>query len=358
MIHAFLLVLLLTQAQAALPQASDEGSSLLHSGMEAEDRGDLDQAIADFRKAADLAPSSGEAFLKLGDAQMKNHDYAAAIAPLKRAAELNPDSVPAHQLLGYALLAEGYAAESIPHLEIAGESAALGIAQLQTDQPEKAVLNLQNALEKHPDDPDLLYYLGRASSALSSQVTDKLLSEFPRTARGHQALAHNYYTLKMYPEAIKEYEQAIALRPDLPGLRLELGEIRVARSEWPQAEEQFRGEAKLQPGSAEAAFRLGDTLLREGKMNEAAKELERSNDLRPDMPETLYALGRACEISAPKTAERALDRVVAIEKQTPLAAQALLLLAGIHRRQGKTDLATDEIREYRRIQSLTSSAQN
>lgn len=164
--------------------------------------------------------------------------------------------------------------------------------------------------------------------------------------------------VKMFPEAIKEYEQAIALRPDLPGLRLELGEIYAAGSEWAQAEAEFRAEAKLQPGSAEAAFRLGNTLLQEGKMKEAAKELERSNDLRPDMPETLYSLGRACEMSAPRAAERALDRVITIEKQTPLAAQAFLLLAGIHRREGKTGLATDEMREYRHIQSLVSSTQN
>ena len=101
--------------------------------------GDLNQAIATFRKAANLAPSAGVVFLRLGDAYMKKRDYAAAIPPLKRAAELSPDALPVHQLLGYARLAEGYASEAIPHLEMVHEQGALGIAQLQMGQPAAAV---------------------------------------------------------------------------------------------------------------------------------------------------------------------------------------------------------------------------
>jgi protein O-GlcNAc transferase len=165
-------------------------------------------------------------------------------------------------------------------------------------------------------------------------------------------VGQNYYAARMFPEAAKEYEQAIALRPDLPGLHSELGEIYAATSDWPKAAEQFRAEAELQPGSAEAAYRLGDSLLQEGKMKEAAEELRRSDSLRSDMPETLYALGRALSVTDPNAAESALNRVVSLEKQTPLAAQAYLLLAGIHRKQGKTESANREMQEYKRIESL------
>jgi tetratricopeptide (TPR) repeat protein len=355
MIRRLLLAALFLQIQIAAAQSPPNVNALLQSGVDAENRNDLDEAIADFRKAADLDPSSADALLNLGDACIKKHDYAAAIPPLKRAAELSPDSVPVHQLLGNALLAEGYAAEAIPHLEIAHDSGALGIAQLETDQPAQAVANLREALSKKPDDPDLLFYLSRAGTALSSQSVDKLLSSFSQTARGHQVLAQDYYALKMFAEAIREYEQAIALRPDLPSLHIELGQIYAARSQWAQAEEQFRAETKLRPGNAEAAYRLGDALLQQGKMKEAAAELRRSDLLRSDMPETLYALGRASTVNNPDAAERALDRVVAIEKQTPLAAQAYLLLAGIHRRQGKSSLAAQEMQQYRRIQTLVPS---
>jgi tetratricopeptide (TPR) repeat protein len=354
MIHALLLVFLFMQAQSTEPAVPPEALTLLQSGVDAENHNDLDQAIAAFRKAADLAPSAGIVFFRLGDAYMKKHDYAGAIPPLKRAAELNPDSPPVHQLLGYALLTEGYASEAIPHLEMVHEYGALGIAQLQAGQPAEAVTNLQAALAKSPNDPDLLYYLSRAGTSLSSQSLDKLLAAFPNTARGHQALGQNYYVVKMLPEAAKEYEQALALRPDLPGLRLELGQVYAAGSEWEKAEEQFREETKLQPGNAEAAYRLGDALLQQGKMKEAAEELRRSDQLRPDMPETLYSLGKADALNDPTAAEHELARVIELEKETPLAGQAYLVLAGIHRKQGKTDQAAHEMQEYRRIQALTA----
>lgn len=353
-IQAVLLMHLLLPAQIGAPQISPEATELLQSGTNAENKGDLDEAIADFRKAAELSPSSSVALLKLGDVYMKKQDYGAAIPPLKRAAELSPDSLPVHQLLGFALLSQGYAAEAIPHLEIAHELAALGIAQLQVDQPGEAVTNLKDALAKSPDDPDLVYYLARAAAALSSECNEKLLTRFPQTARGLQALGQNYYSARMFPEAAKEYEEATTLRPDLPGLRLELGEIYAASSQWPQAEAQFRGETKLQPGNAEAAYRLGDALLQQGKMKEATEQLRRSDSLHPDMPETLYALGRALLMSEPDAAERALARVISIEKQSPLAGQAYLQLATSHRRRGKNELAAHDMEEYKRIQGLAS----
>jgi len=135
-------------------------------------------------------------------------------------------------------------------------------------------------------------------------------------------------------------------------LRLELGQIYAAGGEWEKAEEQFRLETKLQPGNPEAAYRLGDALLQQGKMKEAADELQRSNVLRPDMPETLYALGRATAVSDPSSAVHALIRVTELEKNTPLAAQAYFALSGIHRKQGKTELAAREMQEYRRIEAL------
>ena len=352
MIQVVLFLHLLLQPQAVAPEAAAQAKVLLKSGIDAENRNDLDRALVEFRKAAELDPSSPEVLLRLGDACMKKQKAAEAIPPLKRAAELSPDSIPIQQLLGYALLAQGYAAEAIPHLEIARDSGSLGIAQLESDEPAKAMVNLQSALESDPDNPDLLFYLSRAETAASSQSTDRLLAVFPNSARAHQTRAQGYYQMKMIPEAVKEYEQAIVLRPDLPGLHLELGEIYAGRAEWPQAEVQFRVETALHPGSAEAAFRLGDALVQQGKMKEAADELRKSDSLRPNMPETLYAMGRALAASDVSAAEQALSSVLKIEQNTSLAAQADLLLASIHRKQGKSGLASREMEDYRRIQGL------
>jgi tetratricopeptide (TPR) repeat protein len=351
MIHSLLWICLFLQTQSAAPAVPPEASALVQSGIQSENAHDLDAAIVAFHKAADLAPSSAVVFFRLGDAYMKKGDYAAAIPPLKHAAELNPHEFAIHQLLGFALLAAGYSTEAIAQFEMVHEYGGLGIAQLQSGLPGEAIANLQTALAKNPNDPDLLFYLGRAGALLSSQSLDKLLSAFPDSPRGHQAKGQTYFQLKLFSDAEREYQLALAMRPDMPGLRLELGEVYAANSEWPKAEEEFRREASMQPGNAEAAYRLGDALLQQGKMREAAQELQRSNTVHPDMAETLYALGRATATSDLKSAEQSFSRVIELEKQTALAAQAYLALAGIHRKQGKAEQAAHDMREYRRIQA-------
>jgi tetratricopeptide (TPR) repeat protein len=323
----------------------------VQAGIVAQKQGRLADAIIEFRKVTELAPELPAAFVNLGAVYMQDHQYNEAIAPLKRALELKPDLIGAQQMLGYALLSSGYAAESIPYLEKVHAQDALGIAQLQIGLFPEAVANLTAALKSHPNDPELLYYLGRASGLLSKEAFDLLESSFPESARAHQALAENYAVLRQVPEAEKEYLEALRERPETPGIHLGLGDLYAAASEWAKAEEQFRAEAKLQPGGAEPAYRLGNALLQQGKIQEAKTELERADRLRPGMPETLYALGKAQSLSGDAAgAEKSWQQVISLETTGPLAAQAHFELAGLYRKQGKTELADRELRAYRQIQ--------
>ncbi|MCU1240569.1 MAG: hypothetical protein JWO71_1295 [Candidatus Acidoferrum typicum] len=347
MIQLLLLACLLGQG-AISGAAADH----MRRGLEARKQHQVDVEIAEFRKATELDPGLADAFVNLGAAYMEKHDYGSAIAPLKRALDLSPDLPVAHQFLGYALLAQGYAAEAIPHLERVGAQDALGIAQIETGQLSEAVANFNIVLAKRPDDPDLLYYFAHASGLLSKSAIDALLAAHPDSARAHQALAENYFVLRQMPQAEKEYREALRLRPELPGLHLELGQVYANSAQWPKAEAEFRAENKLRPGNAESAYRLGAALLQQGKAGEAFVELKRANDTKPDMPETLYSLGKAASLSGDaETAEKVWTRVIELEKETSLAAQAHFGLAGIYRKQGKAQQSQHEMQEFHRLQS-------
>ena len=343
-----LLLLLLSLASHTL---SPEAAQHMQAGITADKQRQFDIAIAEFQKVTELDPAFEDGFISLGQAYMEKRDFASAIAPLKRALEVNPDSTPAHQLLGYALLVQGYAAEAIPHLARAQDKTALGIAQIQTGQLPEAVANLQAALAAHPNDPDILYYLGRASGLLSKQSIDTLLAAYPDSPRAHQAMGENYFVLRQMPEAEKEYRDALRLRPDLPEVHLELGEVYAGAFQWAKAEEEFRAQAKLQPGNAEAVYRLGAALLEQGKVREARAELLRANKLMPDMPETLYSLGKAASLEGDAAAaEKEWTKLLSIEKDSSLAAQAHFGLAGLYRKQGKTAAAQHEMQKFQRLQ--------
>jgi len=346
MIRLFLLAWL--AAQSTSPDATQH----MQAGLEARKQHQVDTEIAEFRKATELDPASADAFFNLGAAYMEKQDYSEAIAPLKRALQLSPDLAVAHQFLGYALLAQGYAVEAIPHLQRVGALDALGIAQIEVGQLNEAVVNLSAARSKHPNDPDLQYYLGHASGLLSKNSIDTLLAMHPDSARAHQALAENDFVLRQMPQAEKEYLEALRLRPNLPDLHLELGQVYANSAQWPKAETEFRAEAKLRPGSAEAAYRLGTALLQEGKSHDALIELKRANELKPEMPETLYSLGKAALLGGDgSTAEQSWLKVVELEKDTSLAAQSHFGLAGLYRKQGKTAQAQREMQEFQKLQS-------
>ncbi len=350
MIRAILFVYL--AAQIASPQVAEH----MQAGITAEKQRQFDVAVKEFKKVTELDPSFADGFVSLGQAYMENADYTSAAAPLKHALELNPDSQQAHQLLGYVLLSQGYPAEAILHLERSSDKTALGIAEIQTGQLTESIATLQAALAAHPNDQDLLYYLGRASGLLSKQSIETLLAAYPDSARAHQAMAENYFVLRRMPEAEKEYREAIRLRPGLPEVHLALGEVYAGASQWAKAEEEFRLQTKLQPGNAEAAYRLGAALLEQGKTKEARIELVRADRLMPEMPETLYSLGKAASLEGDTAAaEKAWTKLLSIEQQSSLAAQAHFGLAGLYRKQGKATEAQHEMKEFERLKNSSNT---
>jgi tetratricopeptide (TPR) repeat protein len=326
------------------------------AGVAAQKQGQLDVAISEFKKATELNPESAAAFFDLGTVYMQAHRYGDAIKPLKKALELKGEFPGLHESLGYALLSQGYTAEAIPQFQAANTREGLGIAQLEHGDLADAVNNLEAALANHPDNPDLLYYFGRATGLLSQQINDKLLSSYPASARAYQSLGENYSALHQAKQAEEAYQKAIKLRPDLPDLHLALGEVYAQAGEWDKAQEEFRAEAKLRPGSAETAFQLGSALLQNGHLDEAREQLVLANQLQPDMPETLYAMGKAASMHGDSSAATDdLNRVIALEPNGSLAAQAHFTLAGIYRKQGKSSQAQREMEQYQKLKGAAGT---
>ncbi len=331
----------------AWQSVSPEVIQHVKAGMAAQKQGQMEIAISEFKKVTELAPDLPAAFVNLGAAYLQNHEYDAAIPSLKKSLELKPDLPGAEQMLGYALLMQGYPREAIPYLERAHAVEILGIAQVRVGKFNEAITNLTAGLAKHPNDPELLYYLGRAAGLLSKDANDTLQERFPDSARAHQALGENYAVLRQIPEAEQNFQAAIKAQPDARGIHLALGQLYAKVPDWSKAEAEFRAETKLQPGDAESAYWLGSTLLQEGKTKEARAELERADRLRPGMPETLYALGKADSLDGnPAGAEAAWTKLISIENSGSLAAQAHFGLSGLYRKQGKASEAAREMEEY------------
>ena len=317
----FLALALTSAATAALPQGgiSAEGAQHMQAGVDAHKQGHFDVAAEEFRKATQTDPNFPQAYLDLGQVLLETRAYDQAVAALNRALELDPESAPAHLQLGFAFLAQGYADQAIPHLQKAKSVGALGIAFIAVGRYQEAIANLSAALAQRPGDPDVLYYLARASGLLSKQSSDQLMATHADSARAHQSMGENYYVLRQMPQAEKELDSAIKQRPDLPGLHLELGLVYAGSSQWPKAEEAFRAEATLQPGNAEAAYRLGTALLQEGKHHELASNSNAPTSSNPICPKlsTLSAKPPPLKASPAKPSPKNPGPASSPSKKTP-----------------------------------------
>ena len=341
MIHAILLFLAI---QAAVPDTQQHQEA----GITALKAANTQQAILEFKKVIELDPQNAPGHFGLGVTYIQTRDYGLAVAELKKAFELDKTLTTVHDPLGFALLQQGYADQALKEFQKGKDKGGLGMAQLETGDLPDAVHNLMIAAAERPNDPELMYYLARASGLLSKGLFDKLDAVYPDAPITHLADAENYAALRQEQEAEAQYKAALTARPDLRGAHLALGQLYARANKWPEAEEQFRAEAKVEPGNAEAAYRLGAALLQDGNAKDAVPELERSLRLQPDMPETLAALGKAQSmLTNYAAAEKAWSRVVTLEKTGPLAAEAHFGLAGIYRRQGK---AADAAREMKLFQ--------
>ena len=127
------------------------------SGIDAENRKDLDRAWSNFARFQNWIRLRRKLFS--ASATLISNILRLSQPPdLSCAAELSPDSIPIHQLLGYALLALKFAAEAILIFEVARDPGAFGNQQAAGKRPARWCdgVNLQSALENHPDNPDLL----------------------------------------------------------------------------------------------------------------------------------------------------------------------------------------------------------
>ena len=383
------------------------------AGAAAAQQGRYKVALREYRKVTEMQPDSPVGHARLGDAYFQDGDYAAALPELEHALRLNPKLNDTHETLGVLLLIQGNAAEALPHLEKMRTPELMGLAYLETGRLGGAIAALHAALEKQPNDPNLLYYFGRATALAakrssqqlaaagpgpapadkrsspaadnksgtpqdlvslqnalaehpndptllsafsraaaqaSSAAFDRILQSDANSARAHQVLAERYFEGGRLPDAEREYADALRLKPYMAHVHFALGDVFVAEGRWPAAVAQYRMETQLRPLSADAFYTLGALLLEQGQAPGAEDEFAQADRLRPDTPPILLALGKAAFAAQDAArAEASWTRLLGIDHKTGLAASAHLGLYELYRQSGKLLEANREMAAYEQL---------
>src|SRR5438477_10365568 len=136
---------------------SDEHNS---RGIELADRGWLDEAIREFKKAIELDPDSAHAHDNLATVYSEKKLYAQALEEYLTALRLEPDSATAHYNLAcflathaHEMAIEQYKEAIAQDPEYPDAHLNLGMTYADLDQREEAKAEFKAAIELEPADP-------------------------------------------------------------------------------------------------------------------------------------------------------------------------------------------------------------
>jgi len=251
------------------------------------------------RLALRLDPQENEAWVFLGDILAQSDDQDAARAAYGKVPASSPDWVDARERI---------------------------IASYQAqDDLDTAIKLAEDLVKVAPDDRDALVVqadLYRAASRFPDavKVLDKLIASDPSGA--DWAIYYERGTALdragHWPEAEKDLQKALALRPDQPDVLNYLGYSWVTRGErLPQAITMLQKAYLAQPNSGEIADSLGWAYYNMGDFKQAVQRLERAVALEPVNAEINDHLGDAYWRAGRKTeAQYQWNRVLSL-KPTP-----------------------------------------
>jgi protein O-GlcNAc transferase len=358
------------------------------------DEGRLEEAVASYRRAVLLDPSSIASWVNLGyvlkelgympDAQealsravaldatqfdahfmlgllaREQHDLPAAVMHLSRALALQPSSslvrvelcVTAFQD-GQMDLASRTVQEGI-RLEpmVADFHYLAGNLLSHERRHDEAIACFERALALQPSHASALHNLGqamRASGRLDGAVASfrKAISLNGNYGQAHASLAAALNEMGQLDEAIASCQKALAIDPgDVDALN-NLGNAQQAQGLLPQAIETYNLAIKLQPGHGDALGNMGLALHAQGRYDEAVDYFRRALAIAPANALTHNNLGNT--LQKQNRLDEAISSYERALAQDPGLAQAHSNIAGARHTQGEHALAIASWREALRI---------
>src|SRR5262249_50005427 len=104
----------------------------------------------------------------------------------------------------------------------------------------------------------------------------------PDKARAHFDLAQSYQNVGRYPDALREYDRVLVLKPDLFAAYSNMAGILLEQGQMDRALTVLQKVTSLAPNFAEGFINLGVLYVRTRQPDKAIELLNRAIDLAPD----------------------------------------------------------------------------
>jgi tetratricopeptide (TPR) repeat protein len=214
-------------------------------------------------------------------------------------------------------------------------------AHLEAGEYEKALTELEAAVEANPDSSDAHFLLGQTYNQTGEML--KAVDEFnevlridPESAAAHHNLGVTYFQLQNPGAAVAEFQKALELDPDDPDTHYQLGAtylVLALPSNDPtappdpqfleQATTEFETALKFRENMTEALIGLGNVYIQQRDYASAIETLQQVIEQAPNSLQAYYALGEACAQSGDaESACEAYDRFLELNPPTTWQSRA------------------------------------
>ena len=285
---------------------STQVRSCLDEGLRAHRAGELDHAIAAYRRALVLAPENADGLNLLGTAILQQGNGAEAVQYLERAAEQQRGSAAVLANLAQGYLATGRYREACETFRKASRIAPrepqfhMGMATALALQGrlDEAEAQLTRLTLKFPTVALVWFNLGnvlrdqrRFAAALDAYRKAFELDSSMTEARN--AIGSVLHSMLRFAEAEREYRACIEAAPGELTPRYNLASVTMDLGRFDEAELISREIVALAPDLSDAHRLVGTALGHQGRLLEALNWYERAARLAPDDPQNAQTFGAA-----------------------------------------------------------------
>ena len=351
LIAGFLPVALVVSAQ------SSEGT-LLEQARAAEKTGDYQAAERAYLQALAIAPGRLETLKRLGVLQQTELRFSESVESFKQVLAHDAHYPDVNFFLGVSYFGENEINKAIPwfELELATPKPHprcryyLALALRAAGRIEESISQLNRTVADNPKDADALYQLARIYKNASLQSIESLKALDQDSFQLHALMGEVYADEERHAEAIKEYQAALAKRPDATGIHYAMGVAYWVQHQLDAAKKEFMDALKENPNDALTNLYLGDIAVHDQRFTEAHGYLRVAERGQPNMPQLHVLLGKCYR--GENQPEKAKTEFLAAIQADPTAAQPHYLLAQVYRELRNPQASSKEFAEFERLSQL------
>ena len=321
----------------------------------------VDSPSAQADREQELRRAVSRSLGSLGVFYYERQETARAIRTLEEALEYDPESADIRTDLAMLYLQQQEFEKvletlgSLPDQNERDQRAltALAVCNFILGRYQQAASYYSKLAEMQPGDKELVLALAvslylNGDIEESKRVLLRVPDDTATRAQYHAVLADAFRFRAKIPQALAEYEEAIALAPDLPMVNYRLGVLQSELHEYDKAAQSFQRELKISPDNPDANYSLGAYYLNYGSDPGAAKTyFEKTLQLNPQHLGAYLGLMKIY-----LSASQAAEALQLAEKAKELGRgndEFHYLMSRIYNLLGKKELAEQELKIFEQM---------